>query len=129
MTQHTVLHKISIWVLSSVLSNLIYSYSSVNHIDLVWFCSWCLTPLLTIFQLYRHSQFYWLRKPEDPEKTTDLPQLTEKVYHIMLYRVHIAMNGIRTHSVSGDRNWFIDNCKSNYHTITSTTVHLKLLRL
>jgi hypothetical protein len=21
---------------------------------------WCLTPLLTIFQLYRDSQFYWL---------------------------------------------------------------------
>ena len=25
-----------------------------------------------IFQLYRGSQFYWWRKPEYPEKTTDL---------------------------------------------------------
>ena len=85
---------------------------------------WSLTTLSTMFQLFRGGQFYWRGKPEYPEKTTDLSQFTAKLYHTMLYRVHLASARFeRPTFVGADTDW-IGSCKSNYHTITSMTAQV-----
>ena len=72
----------------------------------------------TIVQLYCGCQFYWWRKPE---KTIDLLQVTDKLHHMVLYRVHLYLAGFELTQVVVIGTGNIGRHKSNGDTIMTTT--------
>jgi hypothetical protein len=83
--------------------------------------------LSTIFQGISWRSVLLVEETGGPEKTTDLSQVTDKVYHIMVYTSPRSRFELIT-SVVIDTDC-IGSCKSNYHAITATTASVLLFQI
>ena len=63
--------------------------------------------------------FLWVEETEVPGE--NLSQVTDKLYHIMLYRVHLAWAGLKLTTLVVIGSDCIGSYQSNYHTITTMT--------
>ena len=80
-----------------------------------WECQVMCVYILTIFHL-SHCQFGWWRKQE---KTTDLPQVTCKLFTFTLYEVHLATGRYKLQISREDRHWMHYKVYVKAHSIYS----------
>ena len=78
---------------------------------------------------FNNISFISWRSVLSMEETTYLPQVIDKLYHIILYRVHRAWLGFELTTLVVTCTDCIGSYKSSYHTITTTAVPIFFINI
>ena len=83
----------------------------------IGFGLWCFNATFNNISVFVAVSFYWWR---EQEKTTD------KLYHIILYRVHLNLAGFELTTLVVIGTDCKGSYKSNYHMIMATDFNAKV---
>ena len=90
--------------------------------DRVWFRLMVFNATFNNISVILWRSVLLVEETRSTQRKPHLSQVTDKLYHMMLYRAH-HLSGIRTLVVIGTD--CIGSYKSNYHTITTMTTPTK----
>jgi hypothetical protein len=86
--------------------------------------TWFTVGIMVFSTTFKNISAISLRSVLLVEKTSDLPQDTDKLYHIMLYRVHLVWSWFELTTLVGISTYWIGRYKPNFHTTMTKETHI-----